>query len=176
MSDQSREASGIYARRIGADNVVHGTQIQGDDKQVSENLIALARDIKGGRIEADQIAAKNLVSGLQYITNPTSATAEDIKNEVRELRIQLDAAIAKREIADPNDQTDVRTAISAVESELDTGEPNGSRITRKLSEITDILVRTSKLSDAAGTLSSSIAKLAPIAATIGLAAQHLFGG
>ena len=103
MTTNGNEQGGIYARRIGAENVVSGTQIQGGDAQTATSLIQLAQAIHRGDIRADEIKARNLVSGLQYIADPAQASVEDLRNELAALRTQLEQAIAAQEISDAAD-------------------------------------------------------------------------
>jgi hypothetical protein len=79
MTTNSNEQGGIHARRIEADNVVSGTQIQGGDTQSAAALVSLVQAIQRGDISADEIKAHNLVSGLQYIADPTQVTIEDLR-------------------------------------------------------------------------------------------------
>ncbi len=55
MATNSNEQGGIHARRIEADNVVSGTQIQGGDMQSAAALVQLAQAIQRGDISADEI-------------------------------------------------------------------------------------------------------------------------
>jgi hypothetical protein len=90
MSTNENEPGGIHARRIEADNVVSGAQIQGGDTQTASSLIHLAQSIRRGEIRADEIKARNLVSGLQYIADPAQASVEDLRHELLALRTQLE--------------------------------------------------------------------------------------
>ena len=74
MSTSGNEPGCIHARRIEADNVVSGVQMQGADAQTAAALIHLAQAIRQGHINADEIKARNLVSGLQYIADPAQAS------------------------------------------------------------------------------------------------------
>src|SRR5215472_7338239 len=107
MSTHESEPGGIHARRIEADNVVSGVQIQGGDAQTASSLIQLAQSIRRGEIRADEIKARNLVSGLQYIADPAQATVEDLRRELLALRAQLEQAVASQEFSDPADAQDV---------------------------------------------------------------------
>lgn len=94
MTTNDQEPSGIHAQRIQADNVVYGTQIQGGDPAKAAVLIQLAQAIKGGKISADDIKARNVVSGLQYIADPATASAEDLRKELISFQARLDSSNA----------------------------------------------------------------------------------
>ena len=54
--------------KIQADNIITGVQVQGGDAETAWALLALAREMESGGVTAVQdIIAKNLVTGLQYI-------------------------------------------------------------------------------------------------------------
>src|SRR5215470_15543758 len=108
MSTHEHEPGGIHARRIEADNVVSGVQIQGGDTQTVSSLIHLAQSIRRGEIRADEIKARNLVSGLQYIADPAQASVEDLRHELLALRTKLEEAIASHEFSDPVDAQDAQ--------------------------------------------------------------------
>ena len=80
MTTNSHEQGGIHARRIEADNVVSGFQIQGDGGQSSAALVQLAQSIRQGDIRDDEIKARHLVSGLQYIADPSQASVDDLRH------------------------------------------------------------------------------------------------
>jgi hypothetical protein len=50
MSTYGNEPGGIHARRIEADNVVAGVQIQRGDAQITSELVQLAQPIRQGTI------------------------------------------------------------------------------------------------------------------------------
>jgi hypothetical protein len=50
MSTNGNEPGGIHAKRIEAENVVSGFQIQGGDAQAAFSLIQLAQSIRQGQI------------------------------------------------------------------------------------------------------------------------------
>src|SRR5258708_40246712 len=103
MNTSGNEPGGIHARRIEAENVVSGVQIQGGDAQTASSLIQLAQSIRQGKISAEEIKAHNLVSGLQYIADPTQANVEDLRRELLALRTQLEQAVATQKVAPPAD-------------------------------------------------------------------------
>ena len=176
MSSNEHEPGGIHARRIEADNVVSGVQIQGGDAQTASSLVQLAQSIRQGKISAEEIKARNLVSGLQYIADPAQATVEDMRRELLSLRTQLEQAIASHEFSDPADAEDAQASLATAETELAKPEPNGNRVLRKLDELSQIITRTAETADAAGKLGALVIQLAPLAATLWQVAQHLFGG
>src|ERR1700730_12995064 len=101
MSSNGSEPGGIHAKRIEAENIVSGIQIQGGDAQTASSLIQLAQSIRQGEITAEEIKARNLVSGLQYIADPAQASVEDLRRELLALRTQLEHEIASQEFSDP---------------------------------------------------------------------------
>jgi hypothetical protein len=176
MSTHEHEPGGIHARRIEAENVVAGVQIQGGDGQTASELVQLAQSIRQGKISAEEIKARNLVSGLQYIADPAHASVEDLRHELNALRIQLEQAMASQEFSDPADAEDATDSLATAEAELSKLQPNGNRVLRKLDELSQIITRTAETADAAGKLGALVIRLAPLAATLWQVAQHLFGG
>jgi hypothetical protein len=71
------QTGGIRAGRIVAENVVDGVQITGADAQTAESLIRAAKDLPLGSITADDIRAKNLVSGVQFQRQKTENGGQD---------------------------------------------------------------------------------------------------
>ncbi len=175
MTTSGNEAGGIHARRIEADNVVSGVQMQGGDAQTASELVKLAQAIGRGEISADEIKARNLVSGLQYIADPAHASVEDLRQELVALRAQLEQAIASHEFADPADAQDAQESLASVTTELARPEPSGNRVLRKLDEASQIITRSAETADAAGKLGALVIQLAPLAAMLGQVAHHLFG-
>ncbi len=176
MNTSGNELGGIHARRIEAENVVSGVQIQGGDAKTASSLIELAQSIRQGKISAEEIKARNLVSGLQYIADPGQASVEDLRRELLALRAQLEQAVASQEFSDPADAEDATDSLAAAETELTTPKPNGNRVLRKLDELSQIITHTAETADAAGKLGALVIRLAPVAATLWQVAHHLFGG
>ncbi len=166
MATNSNEQGGIHARRIEADNVVSGTQIQGGDTQSAAALVSLAQSIRRGDIRADELKARNLVSGLQYIADPTQASVEDLRRELAALRTRLEQAIAAHEIPDTSDAEDAQESLTTAETELAKPEPNGSRVLCKLDALSQIVTRSAVTAQAAGKLGAMVIQLA----------QKLLGG
>ncbi len=176
MTTNSNEQGGIHARRIEADNVVSGTQIQGGDVQSAAALVQLAQAIQRGDISADEIKARNLVSGLQYIADPTQASIEDLRRELATLRTRLGQAIAAQEIPDPADAEDAQESLTTAEAELAKPQPNGGRVLRKLDALSQIVTRSAETAQVVGKLGAIVIQLAPLAATLWQVAQKLLGG
>jgi hypothetical protein len=176
MSQDKEDVKGIRAGKIIADNVVQGAQVLGGDPKEAAALVSLAQGIRSGTISADEIKAKNLVSGLQYIADPSDATVEDLRKELANLRTQLEQSIAGGEFGNAADAEDAKDALSKVESELASPQPQGGRVVRKLGEVSEIVTRGAEVAEATGKIGSMIIKLAPIAATVWQVALKLFGG
>jgi len=176
MSTNENGPGGIHAKRIEADNVVSGVQMQGGDTQTASSLIQLAQSIRQGKISAEEIKARNLVSGLQYIADPAQASVEDLRRELLALRTQLEQAIASQEFSNPADAQDAQASLATAETELAKPQPNGHRALRKLDELSQIITRSAETADAAGKLGALVIRLAPLAAALWQVAQHLFGG
>src|SRR5258708_2814365 len=139
LMENNSQQGGIRARKIQADNVVEGVQMQGGDAQQAAALVSLAQAIRRGEISADEIQARNLVSGLQYIADPNKATTEDVRQELAALRAKVDAVIAAQEIPDQADAEDMKESLETAEKELAKPQPNGQRVLRKLDEPHTIL-------------------------------------
>ena len=176
MSSSGNEPGGIHARRIEAENVVSGVQMQGGDAQSAYSMLQLAQAIRQGQISAEEIKARNLVSGLQYVADPAQASVEDLRRELLALRTQLEQAIASQEFSDPADAQDATESLVTAETELAKPQPNGNRVLRKLDAFSQIITRSAETADAAGKLGALVIQLAPLAATLWQVAQHLFGG
>jgi hypothetical protein len=176
MTTNWGESSGIHAKRIEAENVVSGVQIQGGDAQAASELVQLARAIGRGEIQAEEIKARNLVSGLQYIADPAQANIDDLRRELAAFRTQLEEAIASREFADPADAEDAQESLAMAASELSKPQPGKNRILRKLDELSQIVTRSAETAEAAGKFGSLIIRLAPVAATLWQVAQRILGG
>jgi hypothetical protein len=176
MSSNGSEPGGIHAKRIEAENIVSGIQIQGGDAQTASSLIQLAQSIRQGEITAEEIKARNLVSGLQYIADPAQAGVEDLRRELSAVRAQLEQTMVSQEFSDPADAEDATHSLAVAETELAKPQPNGNRVLRKLDEFSQIITRTAETADAAGKLGALVIRLAPVAATLWQIAQRIFGG
>lgn len=175
MTTNNQEPEGIRAKRIQAENVVSGVQMQGGDPQQAAALISLAQAIRRGEISADDIVARNLVSGLQYIADPAQASTEDFRRELTALRSKVEQATATQEIPDAADAEDVKESLASAEVELAKSQPNGQRVLRKLDEVNTILTKSAQAAEATGKIGALVIQLAPVAATLWQVAQRLFG-
>ncbi len=175
MTTNSHEQGGIYARRIEADNVVSGTRIQGGDAQSAAALVSLAQAIQCGDISADEIMARNLVSGLQYIADPTQASVDDLRRELANLRTRLEQAIAAQEIPEAADADDAQESLTTAETELAKPQPASHRVLRNLDAFSQIVTRSAWTAEAAGELGATVIQLAPLAATVWQIVQKLLG-
>ena len=169
------ERAGIYAKRIDATNVVQGTQIQGTAEQ-PEQLLALARDLRLGRIEAEDIKATSVVTGLQVVSDPSRATIDELRQEVSQLRADIDELVAGGAFRDSADAEDLSAAANAAEKELNSEVPSGGRVVRKLAEVSDIINRGAEVTESVEQVGTRLAKLAPVAAVLWQLAQRLLGG
>jgi hypothetical protein len=99
-------------------------QILDSDAKSAAALVQLAQAIRRGDIQADEIKAHNLVSGLQYIADPTQASVEDFWPELTALREHLEQAITAQEIPDPADVADAKDSLTTAEGELAKSQPS----------------------------------------------------
>ncbi|HET8912028.1 MAG TPA: hypothetical protein VFN23_11225 [Ktedonobacteraceae bacterium] len=176
MAEETQQATGgIRARSIQAENIVDGVQILGADPQQAAALVQLAQSIRRGEITADKIRARNIVTGLQYISDPAHATSDELRKEVEALRSKVDKAIVAQEIPDEADAQDARESLEVAEKELAKPQPNGQRVLRKLDEATTILTKSADLAQSAGKVGAYVLQLAPLAATVWQVAQKFFG-
>jgi hypothetical protein len=168
---------GIRAGSMKAKNVVDGIQLQGGDAETVAQLVKLAQGIRSGAIEVTGLLeADSVVSGLQFIKNPATATPDDLRHEVAALRGKLERALAEGSIADDDAGIqDAAAALTAAESELSAPQPQGSRVVRKLSEVSDVLTESAEAAENAGKVGEQLAKLAPIAAVLWQVARGVFG-
>jgi hypothetical protein len=174
MEDGGGRSSGIRARHIKAENVVEGVQFQGTDPSGAARLVSLAREIQTQGIDVDEVIAKNLVSGLQYIDKTANPSIEELASEIRAVHVQLNCAISQGHISE-KDAADADEALTATEHELSSERPNRGRILRKLGKAADIITRAAEMSTAAENLTNQAIKLAPLIATVFQVAQRLLG-
>ena len=173
--EMEQPQGGIKAKRIQADHVVSGVQIQGGDAQQAAALIQLAQAIRRGEITADEIIAQSVVTGLQYISDPAQATADDLRCELATLRTQLEQAINAHEFADQTDAEDAKESLAIAETELSKPQPGGNRIIRKLDEANSIITKSAETAEQAGKIGAVLMKLAPAVAILWQVAQRIFG-
>jgi organic radical activating enzyme len=172
---EAQEPGGIRAKRIQADNVVSGVQLQGGDPAQAAALIQLAQAIKRGDITADDITARTVVSGLQYIADAATASTEDLRKELAAFGTRLDQAIATQELPNPDDAQDAKESLGAAETELAKPEPSGQRVVRKLDEVSTIVTKSAEIVQASGKIGALVVQLAPEAFVLWQVAQRLFG-
>ncbi len=175
MTANNQEPGGIRAKRFHVDNVVSEVQMQGGDPQQAAALISLAQAIRRGEISADDIVARNLVNGLQYIADPAQANTGDLRRELTALRSKVEQATAAHEIPDTADAEDAKESLTSAETELAKPQPNGQRVLRKLDEVNTILTKSAQAAEATGKIEALVIQLAPVAATVWQVAQRLFG-
>jgi len=176
MGSDTPQPTGIRAGTMKAKHVVDGIQLQGGDAETVAQLVKLAQGIRSGAIEVTGLLeADSVVSGLQYIADPAHATPGDLRQEVAALRTQLEQAFAEGGITDDAGIQDATAALTAAESELSAPQPQGSRVVRKLSEVSDILTEGAEAAENAGKVGEHLAKLAPIAAILWQVARGVFG-
>ena len=175
MTAESQEPGGIRAKRIQAENVVSGVQIEGGDPTQAAELVRLAQAIKRGEISADDINAGNVVSGLQYIADPATASTADLRKELAAFHTKLDQAIAARELPTAGDAQDAKASLASAEAELAQPQPNGERLIRKLDEVSKIVTKSAEIAQTSGKIGAFVVQLAPVAAVMWQVAQRLFG-
>lgn len=172
MNTNRNEQGEIRVKRIEAENVVSGVQIQGGEAQSAATLVSLAHAIQRGDISAEEIKVHNLVSGLQYISDPAQANIEDLRRELASFHTQLEQAVAAHEIPD---SAYVISNLAIVEAELAKPEPNSNRVLRKLDDLSQIVTRSAETAEAAGKLGALVIRLAPVVATLWQVAQRHLG-
>jgi len=117
IATNNNQLDGIHARRFEVDNIVSSTQIQEGFTQTATALVQLTQAIQQGDISADEIKARHLVSGLQYIADPTQASVDDLRHELAALRTKLEHAIAAHEILDAADAEDAQASLTTAEAD-----------------------------------------------------------
>jgi hypothetical protein len=175
MATESQEPGGIRAKRIQADNVVAGVQFHGGDPAQAAALVQLAQAIKRGDITADDINARNIVSGLQYIADPATASTEDLRKELAAFQMKLEQAITAKELPTAGSVQDVKDSLASAQAELAQPQPDGERVLRKLDEVSKIVTRSAEIAQASGKIGAYVVQLAPVAAVLWQVAQRLFG-
>lgn len=164
----------IKAKRIEAENIAE-VQLFGTDAETAASLVALAREIQHGTIEADVIQAKN-IGVIQHFADPEQPTLDELRRAMEELRAELAAAIEAGVVESAGDAEDLRSGADTAAAELAKPEPDGSRVTRRLGEVAEILTKGAEAAQAAGKVGVELAKLAPAAMMLWKLAQAYFGG
>lgn len=175
MGAHDQPAGGIRAQRIQAENVVSGVQIQGSDLQHTASVIQLIQALQLGEITADDIVARNVVNGLQYITSPTDATLENLRSEIATLRPKVETAITVREIADEDEARAATDDLAVAEKELAKPEPNREKVLKRLKNVQEILTQSAQAAEEAGKIGAMVIKLAPVAVVVWQVAQRILG-
>lgn len=166
---------GIRARRIEADNVVRGVQAQGVTPEMADRLVSLAQINPGWSIDSDDIVAKNVVDGLQFINYADDATVADLRNGVSAIQSQLE--VLKKAGYFGENRSDEMATVAAADAltELHVDSPDGSRVVRGLQWLAAILANAVMASEAAGKVSDSLRVLAGAAVKLWHLAQGIFG-
>ncbi len=168
VGDHSSAAIGQSATAVGE----RGVNVGGD---VGDSVITGDKG-QANSIQAHSIEAKNVVSGLQYITDPNQATPEQLRQELITLQTQLVEAIAAGEFENAADVADIQIELATVKEEFAKPQPQGSRIVRKLKIVAEILTESASTAQAAGKTGLAIIKLAPVAAALYQIATKMFAG
>lgn len=173
MSTNDQGQGSIRAKRIQGDNIVRDIQIQGGDpQQAAELLQATQGKYRGDIVAEEDIVGGNIVGSVQYIADP--AQTDNLRQQVADLRKQLEQVIASQEIPDTDDAQDARKSLEAAAAELNKPQPNGERLIRKLDEANTILTKSAQAAQTAGKIGAMVIKLAPFATAAWELAQHIF--
>ena len=151
--------------KIEADNIVTGAQVQGADAETARELLALARELESGSVEAVQdIIAKNIVTGFQYVgQGGTAPNLEQFQQELAALRAQLAQAVKAGEIADAYDAEDAQKAVDRAVEQSQAQKPAADKITPQLDRAVKIINQAATAAESAGKFQAAVIKLAPIA-------------
>ena len=162
--------------RIEADNIVTGAQVQGADAETARALLALARELESGSVEAVQdIIARNIVTGFQYIgQGGTPPNLEQFQQELAALRAQLAEAVKAGEIADAYDAEDAQKAVDRAVEQSQAQKPAADKITPQLDRAVKIINQAATAAESAGKLQAAVIKLAPIATALYRLASLIF--
>jgi hypothetical protein len=154
----------VRARTIQADNIVTGQQIQGADAEAARELLALARQMETGSVEAVQdIIAKNVVTGLQYLgQGGTAPTLQQFRQELAALREQLAQAVQAGEFAQAYDAQDAQTAVARAIEQSQVPQPAAEKITPHLERAVTIINQAAEAANSVGNFQAAVIKLAPI--------------
>jgi hypothetical protein len=184
MSEQSPSNDTLPTRtggvraggKIEADNIVTGAQVQGADAETARELLALARELESGSVEAVQeIIAKNIVTGFQFIgQGGTAPNLEQFQHELAALRGQLAQAMKAGEIAKAYDAQDAQTAVDRAIEQSQAQKPAADEITPHLDRAVKIINQAATAAESAGKLQAAVIKLAPIATGLYRLASLIF--
>jgi hypothetical protein len=167
-TSQTRTGGVRAGGKIKADNIVTGAQVQGADAETARELLALAREIETGSVEAVQdIIAKNVVTGFQYLDQGgTAPTLEQFQQELAALREQLAQAVKAGEIAEAYDAQDARTAVDRAIEQSQVQQPAAEKITPHLERAVKIINQAATAAESVGKFQAAVIKLAPIATAL----------
>jgi hypothetical protein len=168
----SRDNRGrISARSIQAQNVVLGAQLNGAaDAQL---IMQVARRVRSGDIEADEIGAINVVSGLQLLNNP-APTAEQISDVLEKIRTGINEGKEVLASVPETDVEDLMREVKATQDELTKPDPSPGRVKRSVETINDTLSDCASAAENAGKLTTTLSGLALQAALLWQSVQHFF--
>ncbi len=173
MSQQ--KTGGIHAKRIKADNIVDGVQVQGGDAEIAKAAMELAKELQTGGIRAEEIIAKNLVEGFQYIGkdgNPPDIA--QFRQELAALQKQLTQAIQSGEFEDAYDAEDAQKALDRAAEQANQDTPVAEKVIAQLDKAAKIIAKVGEAAQSAGKAGLILIKLAPIAAGLKKIAEILF--
>jgi hypothetical protein len=162
--------------RIEAENIVTGPQVQGADAETARSLLALAREIESGSVEAVQdIIAKNIVTGFQYVGQGGSTpNQEQFRQELAALRTHLAQAVQAGEIAEAYDAEDAQKAVDRAIEQSQAQQPAAEKITPHLDSAVKIINKAATAAESVGKFQAAVIKLAPVAAALGRLASVIF--
>jgi hypothetical protein len=162
-------------RKIEAENIVTGTQVQGADAETARALLELAREIESGSVEAVQdIIAKNVVTGFQYIgQGGTTPNLEQFQQELVALREQLAQAVKAGEIADTYDAEDAQKAVDRAIEQTRAQPPAAEKVTSHLERAATIITKAGTVAESVGKVQALVIKLAPVATALGRLASMI---
>jgi hypothetical protein len=162
--------------KIESENIVTGIQVQGGNAETARGLLALAREIESGSVEAVQdIIAKNVVTGFQYLgQGGTEPNLEQFQQELAALRERLAQAVKAGEIADGYDAEDAQKAVDRAVEQSQAQQPAADKITPQLERAAKIINQAATAAESAGKLQAAVIKLAPIATALYRLASLIF--
>jgi hypothetical protein len=174
--DMPEERSpGIRARRIDAENVIHGSQLQGVPADLAQELLPALKPTVEGGITADHISARNVIEGIQILNSAGVVTVTDMRSQLAVLTAQLKELAANNCFNDPLEGKIALGAAADASAELDPASPDGPRVLGRLERLSHVLKSAVAVCTTAGTLSESLASVASLAEALYHAAQRLFG-
>lgn len=149
---------GIRARRINAHNVVQGIQIKGAASDIIGEVVPSIQRTHEGSIEADDINAYSVVSGLQYTHPADGTTLREMYTELQDLRKELVALSVSGNFSDDQLGQKVLRLAEDLSTELQSSHPDERRVVRDLRMLSDDLSWAARVYNTAGEVSVSIAR------------------